>query len=217
MLSIRSHLHRIALSVLFVVALSATAPASASQTPMLFNTTEKASTNLQAFPKWAAARKRARDERLAPEKCLGTYAKPCHLKAWNKLVARLKNKDLMIQVNEVHREMNARRYIIDPINWGLEDYWASPLQFYRKNGDCEDYAISKFVALRALGVPNEKMRIVVLQDLNLRVGHAVLAVYEGPKIYILDNQLNSVTTSDRIRHYKPFYSINETTWWLHRS
>src|SRR5690606_24630750 len=102
-------------------------------------------------------------------------------------------------------------------NWGVEDYWATPLQFFRKNGDCEDYAIAKFMSLRALGWDNEALRIVVVNDMNLRVQHAVLVVFLEDGAYVLDNQSPSVMRQDRIRHYRPVYSVNETSWWVHRS
>ena len=185
--------------------------------PEIFNSTEKQSRNLNAFPKWRGTLSRYFNETSVPEKCAGTTFNKCHLKDWNKFLDRIRHLDRIRQLEMVNREMNRRRYIIDPRNWGVEDYWASPLQFFRKHGDCEDYAISKFMSLRALGVPNEDMRIVVLQDLNLRIGHAVLVVYLKGKAYILDNQIAMVMKAERIRHYKPFYSINETSWWLHRS
>jgi predicted transglutaminase-like cysteine proteinase len=101
-------------------------------------------------------------------------------------------------------------------NWGQEDYWATPFQFLKKNGDCEDYAISKYMALKALGVKVEDMRIVALQDLNLNLGHAVLVVYVGDEPQLLDNQISSVVAANSIRHYQPVFSINEEGWWLHR-
>ena len=33
---------------------------------------------------------------------------------------------------------------------------------------------------------------------------------------VLDNQLKSIIDQKRIRHYSPFYSVNENTWWLHK-
>ena len=60
------------------------------------------------------------------------------------------------------------------------------------------------------------MRIVVLQDENLRVAHAVLVVYHQGRTYVLDNQITQVVTDDRIAHYRPIYSINEQSWWLHQ-
>ncbi|MEE8547966.1 MAG: transglutaminase-like cysteine peptidase, partial [Alphaproteobacteria bacterium] len=81
---------------------------------------------------------------------------------------------------------------------------------------CEDYAITKYMSLRTLGVPAEDMRIVVLQDMNLRLAHAVLVVYLNDEAFVLDNQIRWVVKETTIRHYRPYYSVNETHWWLHR-
>ncbi|MCH7710387.1 MAG: hypothetical protein IH903_01990, partial [Proteobacteria bacterium] len=60
------------------------------------------------------------------------------------------------------------------------------------------------------------MRIVVLQDMNLRLAHAVLVVYLDDEAFVLDNQIRWVVKESTIRHYRPYYSVNETSWWLHR-
>ena len=86
-----------------------------------------------------------------------------------------------------------------------------------RTGDCEDYAISKYVSLVHLGWPKENMRIVVLQDQNLNVAHAILVVYINDQALVLDNQIPQVIDSTRIKHYKPIFSITDGRWWLHRS
>jgi predicted transglutaminase-like cysteine proteinase len=55
----------------------------------------------------------------------------------------------------------------------------------------------------------------VLQDTNLRVPHAVLAVANGEDILILDNQIQQVISHHDIVHYAPVYSIGEHDWWIH--
>lgn len=176
----------------------------------LFGSTEIHSSNLTMFPKWRGAIDRfsAELKNCSPEKC--------RKKEWDSLIEQLRDKDLMTQLREVNNNLNDKRYITDPVNWNLPDYWATPFQFLRKNGDCEDYAISKYMALRELGVPVADMRIVVLNDLNLGIAHAVLAVYVSGKPYILDNQTSKVVPASAIHHYQPVYSINEDGWWLHR-
>ncbi len=72
------------------------------------------------------------------------------------------------------------------------------------------------MALKHLGFKEKDMRVVVVQDLNLRVGHAILVVYLDGKPYLLDNQIKQVIGANRVRHYRPIYSINEKNWWLHR-
>ena len=106
---------------------------------------------------------------------------------------------------------------MDPVFWNLKDYCATPNQFTHKTGVCEDYAISIYISLLILGFNPDHMRIVVLQDLNLKIPHAVLVVYLDGQPLILDNQIKQVVHASRIRHYKPIYSINQKNWWLHRS
>jgi predicted transglutaminase-like cysteine proteinase len=52
---------------------------------------------------------------------------------------------------ETNRFLNDWRYKPDDQNYGQRDYWATPLEFLRRSGDCEDYAIAKYVTLRELG------------------------------------------------------------------
>ena len=177
----------------------------------LFGTTEIHSSNLKMFPKWRGTLKRFEDELKS------CRTDQCKKKQWEAVIDGLRGKDLMAQLRAINTEMNDKRYITDPVNWNLPDYWATPFQFMRKNGDCEDYAIAKYMALRDLGVPVDDMRIVVLNDLNLRIAHAILAVYVNGKPYILDNQISKVVPASSIHHYQPVYSINENGWWLHRS
>ena len=114
------------------------------------------------------------------------------------------------------RPANNWLYKVDPRVYRKKDYWATPAQFFNKSGDCEDYAITKYISLVHLGFDKKDMRIVIVQDLNLKVPHAVLVVYLDGKALILDNQIKQVVSASRITHYKPIYSINETKWWIHK-
>ena len=205
----------------WVVAAAGSAQASfvaAIRYPNLFGTTEIQSASVSLFPKWQGALSRYFDERrLADAPCESTLFNRCHLREWNAFLASLRGYDAMTQIGAVNDYMNTRRYIIDPRNYGVPDYWATPLQFLTRNGDCEDYAIAKYLSLRALGFEAAEMRIVVLQDLNLRIAHAILVVYRQGRALVLDNQVRGVIPAETIRHYRPIYSINEEHWWRHRS
>jgi predicted transglutaminase-like cysteine proteinase len=119
------------------------------------------------------------------------------------------------QIAAVNRYANRKRYVLDLDNYGVEDYWAIPREFLYNNGDCEDYAITKLFSLRWLGFGTDRLRIVVLQDTNLRIPHAVLAVDTRNDIVILDNQIQEVVSQHDIVHYSPVYAINEQHWWLY--
>jgi predicted transglutaminase-like cysteine proteinase len=185
---------------------------AASQTPAdsIFGTKEMHSSNLNMFPKWRDALRRFDTELKT---CSGGS---CKVQEWNAFLDSVRTKPPEDQIRAVNREMNDKPYVTDPVNWHMPDYWATPLQFLRKDGDCEDYAISKYMALKALGFKADDLRIVVLQDTNLNVPHAVLVVFQQGRALVLDNQVSGVVPASSIHHYHPFYSINEDGWWLHR-
>lgn len=193
------------------------AHADAPSYPPLFGTREVRSANLAPFQKWTGMIARQLDERpLYDGPCTVRRFNRCHLQEWRRLLQELAAKDPMAQLEAVNSFMNQAPYITDPVNYGVPDYWATPLQFLSKDGDCEDYAIAKFVSLRQLGFRNAHMRIVVVDDLNLRIAHAILVVYLDGRAYVLDNQISRVIPAETINHYRPVFSINEDAWWLHR-
>ena len=196
------------------------APANATSTPAypaLFGTKEVHSKNLAPFAKWNGVLERYFDEvELADGDCQATSFNKCHLQDWSTFLETLRGSDPMEQLDRINRYMNEVPYITDPRNWNTKDYWATPGQFFNRDGDCEDYAIAKFMSLRALGWDNEHMRIVLLQDLNLKIPHAVLVVYRDDGAWVLDNQIKQLITADNIHHYRPLFSLNEDSWWLHR-
>jgi len=188
----------------------------------LFGSTEFKSTELSAFKKWAAIRSRHQNE-LGPTTinaanipCRRTENFKCASEEWQDVMRSLKSRDANVQLETINRHLNSSPYITDMVNWQQKDYWATLKQFFRKNGDCEDYAIAKYYSLKELGFSADQMRIVIVRDKNLNVAHAVLAVYEKDKIWILDNQISHIISEDKIVHYEPLYSINENAWWLHK-
>ena len=197
------------------------APAATRSTdghPMLFGSHEIMSSKLDKFRKWndVLARYHAAEAK-GFRKCRVSRVNRCQIQKWDAFLKEIASKPLREQLDAVNSYFNQLQYIIDPINYGVKDYWATPIQFVNKNGDCEDYAISKYISLRRLGMPVEDLRIVVLRDLNLKVAHAILVVYYKGQPLVLDNQISQVISADRIHHYRPIYSINEQHWWLHRS
>ncbi len=148
--------------------------------------------------------------------CRKTMAQNCYAQVWRDLLVSLKNKSPNEQIAQINIHMNKAPYITDIINWGVPDYWASLRQFFKKDGDCEDYAIAKYLSLKELGFDVDLMRIVVVQDTNLDVPHAILMVTLNGSRLILDNQISYVVEENTVLHYQPFYSINENAWWLHR-
>lgn len=182
----------------------------------LFGTREIKAGSLKPFPKWTDMLVRAQHEREEAAGCKPGLARRCPWQDWQAFLQGLKGLSPEEQLERVNREVNRRRYVLDPPNWGVPDYWATPLQFLRKNGDCEDYAITKYISLRMLGFSEDSLRVLVLNDLNRGVPHAILVVELKGATLLLDNQIPTVVEAAKVRHYQPIYSINEHAWWLHR-
>ncbi|WPL11513.1 transglutaminase-like cysteine peptidase [Thiorhodovibrio litoralis] len=180
----------------------------------IFGKTGKMFTNFRPIPQWPKLLERYRAEERKDRDCHSSGRGRCPYTEWTRTIERLRGKDKATQVREINRFANNWSYITDPVNWGKEDYWATPGEFFDKSGDCEDFAIVKFMSLRALGFSNAELRLVAVKDLNLKVGHSVTLVDLGGRIMLMDNQIKQVVQASTVRHYKPVFAANETTWWL---
>lgn len=186
-------------AVLGAAAIAAAPAAGVAGRPPLFGAGELASTDIALFPQWTSTL-----DRLAVDPA-----------AWAGAFDRLRGTDAVAQIRGVNDAVNRVAYVEDGRNWGQPDRWSAPAEFFARGGDCEDFAIAKYAALRRLGFAAETLRIVVVQDERRDLAHAVLAVYQGDDILILDNLSDQPVPAAGIGHYRPFYSINETGWWLH--
>jgi predicted transglutaminase-like cysteine proteinase len=105
----------------------------------------------------------------------------------------------------VNRELP---YASDRAIWGEGDYWATPSEIALKGaGDCEDFAIAKMWLLRSLGFSPERLQIVVLQNTERQIYHAVLAVHVGGQRLVLDNLSSDVRADTSFRSYMPIVSF----------
>jgi predicted transglutaminase-like cysteine proteinase len=181
----------------------------------LFGYREQPQADLAEFPQWLRALERHLRDDLRDGDCDELRFNRCHMQRWLALLARVRALPPAEQLREVNRYANDKSYVLDLDNYGVEDYWAIPREFFGNGGDCEDFAITKYFSLRWLGYPRESLRIVVVQDTNLGVPHAVLAVARGADVLVLDNQVRDVVRHRQVVHYAPVYSINEGAWWIH--
>jgi len=199
-----------------LAALALPRAAAAQSHPPLFGTREVRNGNIAQFTKWTGMLGRQRPE---PPR-YGEACRPrngrCYVQEWRAMVNQARSQDPMRRIQTVNQWLNGIRYVEDIANYGMVDFWATPLEFLARDGDCEDFAISKYVSLRELGVIADDLRILVLNDLNLRIPHAILIVYLNGRSFVLDNQIQQVVPTDVIRHYQPIFSINEEAWWLHQ-
>ncbi len=110
----------------------------------------------------------------------------------------------------LNRTINAAiRYMSDPDQHGLDDRWTAPLATLASGlGDCEDYAIAKYVALRDSGYAAEDLRLVIVRDRLARQDHAVTAVREGGRWLLLDNRHDVLLERKDAWHFTPMFVLS---------
>ena len=200
-----------------VVHLVVAAPAFALPPIALFGTAEFRADSHEALPQWRRLLGGIAAEAPVYDACAADPAACPNraMMAWMTLLAGLEGAPEAEQVRAINRFANQWRYATDIENFGRSDYWATPGEFLRRSGDCEDYAIFKYVSLRLLGLPAKRLRLVVLQDTLRDLAHAVLAVYGDKDVLILDNVTDAVLPHARLVQYVPYYSVNEDARWAH--
>ena len=160
---------------------------------------------LQRLPKLSAALTRCTAD---PANCVAPW-----MRSWLQVRAATVGLERAEQLQFINRFFNRWPYKSDRETYRAAEYWATPSEFMTYSGDCEDFAIAKFFALRELGFANHELRIAVVFDSLRQIGHAVLAVYTEDDILILNNQTDTIASHSRYGHFVPKYLVNETTLW----
>lgn len=162
------------------------------------------------------------------------------LQSWVDLLNQNQKLDELAKLDKVNRFFNQIPYMTDAEHWGTEDYWATPVQLLASNaGDCEDYAIAKYMSLVKLGITEEKLRITYVKvtgrnQLNMRAlltgkapantslslsndeAHMVLIYYASPNAepLVLDNLKENILPASQRSDLTPVYSFSGNSVWL---
>ncbi|MFW5443685.1 MAG: transglutaminase-like cysteine peptidase [Methylococcaceae bacterium] len=140
---------------------------------------------------------------------------------WQVLMQTAKHLPEQEKLTKVNDFFNQRIDFVDDIMlWGINDYWATPLEFLAKGaGDCEDYSIAKYFTLKELGVPENKIRITYVKALKLNQAHMVLTYFSTPRALplVLDNLIPEIKSAAKRKDLLPVYSFNGSGLWLAKS
>lgn len=140
------------------------------------------------------------------------------LSAWEELIRGDRSRSDRDKLQKVNHFFNSRiRFANDIEVWGVEDYWATPVEFLGKGaGDCEDFAIAKFFTLKAMGVPDEKLRITYVKAIQYNVHHMVLTYYSEPEAepLVLDNLVDSINPASKRADLVPVFGFNGSGLWM---
>lgn len=191
-----------------------------TQAEALFGSLEFKAASLAALPRWERVLEKIPEEQALFRTCddIAQCTEPS-IATWRKFIADNKSKSREDIITAVNAFVNRWPYVTDQKLWGQSDYWASPKEFMINSGDCEDYAILKYVTLKELGFEEDELRLVVVKDNVRNIAHAVLAVYTvyngDTDIIILDSLFNTPLSHKDLIQYSPYYSVNARSRWAH--
>ena len=163
--------------------------------------------------KWLGVERQLDDERVQLALCDGDREN-CVSPAALQLLAIVdigRSREGRARLGEINRAINlAIHPMSDLAQYGQIDFWSSPLvTFAHAAGDCEDYAIAKYVALRLAGVAADDLRLVVLHDTVRGEDHAVAAARLDGHWLMLDNNRMAMVEDADVRNYRPLFVLDE--------
>ncbi|MDY0122660.1 transglutaminase-like cysteine peptidase [Sulfurimonas sp.] len=123
----------------------------------------------------------------------------------------VRDKTDLEKLEAVNDFFNEVRYSSDMKVYGKSDYWATPWEFLGKDrGDCEDYVISKYFALKYLGVDYKKLFFSYVRSTKFKEPHMVLTYFETPKSepLVLDNYNRKIFPASQRKDLTPIYNFN---------
>jgi predicted transglutaminase-like cysteine proteinase len=165
------------------------ATGSIQQAPPVFGMeTEPAGGDVAA--KWRVVEADIDGEQQVLARCRAEKACPVVAQNLLDIVAEGAGRPGLARVGLINRAVDlAITPASDEAQWGVADHWSPPFEtLLTHRGDCEDYAIVKYVALLQAGLSQDDVQIVILRNLLLKEDHAVVAARVDGKWLILDNR-----------------------------
>lgn len=163
---------------------------------------------------------------FVPEKQIENFEENYGTQAVRRLNSLLTAMEELINLPEdeiiigVNRFFNQLEYRSDMDTWNKSDYWASRLEFLGKGqGDCEDFAVAKFLTLKQLGVPQEKLFLTYVKAMGYpEAAHLVVAYYKKPGTvpFILDNYNKRILPASQRPDLVPVYSFTASDLYLQK-
>jgi predicted transglutaminase-like cysteine proteinase len=163
--------------------------------------------------KWAELQPRIRHERemlascrSAPDTCSRAARR------FLQIVELGSQQQARARLGVINRAVNLSiKPVSDWVQYGVDDFWSPPLATLDAGaGDCEDYAILKYVALREAGISSNDLRILVVRYPRRKMNHAVIAARLDQEWLILDNlTLTMVSSLEARRYYQLLVALDD--------
>jgi predicted transglutaminase-like cysteine proteinase len=162
------------------------------------------------WTKWRKVQEQIRGEAKVLKTC---RTQDCPLSGASRLLAIIDDAQKSTgraRIEVVNRLVNASiRYTSDFVQHGVADLWSPPIATLTSGkGDCEDYAIAKYVALREAGTADADLRLLLVRDRTAGQDHAVLAVRHDGRWLILDNRHEVLNEAADLPQFVPLFALD---------
>lgn len=162
--------------------------------------------------KWADLQSRIRSDEVMIAACRANSIR-CSAAArqFLQIVELGRQRQGRARLGEINRAVNMSiRPVSDWAQYDVDDFWSSPLGTLSAGaGDCEDYAIVKYVALREAGIDPDELSVLIVRNPRRNTTHAVLAVHVEEDWLILDNLTLIMVNIIEARHYHLLFALNQ--------
>jgi predicted transglutaminase-like cysteine proteinase len=158
----------------------------------------------ESSAKWADLQSRVLAEKVTLAACRsGDRSCPAAARRFLSIVENGRQRQGRARLGEINRAINLSiRPMSDLAQYGVEDYWASPLASLSSGaGDCEDYAIAKYVALEESGIAPADLQLEIVRDVEHQATHAVVEVRYKDEWLILDNRTLLIMNTEQTHYY----------------
>jgi len=160
-----------------------------------------------ALPQWAPVRRFMLDSHSVFRPDLLRWVQ------WSRTLRRLPaHKKLAI----INARVNERfDYVSDVVLWHKKDYWENPVEAIARGSiDCEGFAIFKMYMAFLAGIPLKDMAILLGRVPDGDGIHAVLAVTDGTRTYLLDNRQEPIVAAADFEDFNPAAAVAMDEVWV---
>jgi predicted transglutaminase-like cysteine proteinase len=165
----------------------------------------------EVLAKWRAVEADIDREQQVLARCRAQQACPAVARNLLDIVAEGAGRSGRARVGLINRAVDlAITATSDERQWGVADHWSSPFETLQtRRGDCEDYAIVKYVALLQAGLSHDDVKIVILRNLLPREDHAAVAARVDGQWLILDNRRLALVRDTKMVGSIPRFVLDE--------
>jgi predicted transglutaminase-like cysteine proteinase len=188
---------------------------SANKWPALFDMDSELVTQGDVLSKWSHSRAEIARELKIVDRCRKDNVCPAGAQRLIELSSEGAGRNGRARLGYINRAVNlAISPTSDEAQWRVTDHWSSALETLRsERGDCEDYAIVKYLALLDTGMSEADLKIVLMRSSFPHEDHAVVAARAEGEWLILDNRTLTLVRDTNLTRTVPVFVLDQAGVW----